>query len=364
MKDMTAPSLSALTPQPDFSRVITTLHHQEPDRVPLAEATVDFKIMSQFLGKPVRDSDLASQVEFWTKAGYDFIPLTVGMLRPGKVTQDSQILKIIQKTRMENSPDQHASDLNVLEKSIIDERDLDAFPWEEAARVDLSQFHEIQAFLPAGMKIIAMSGKIFTLTWMLMGFENFAVNLKSNPQFVTGVIKKVAQIQLEGLRQVSHIPNVAAAWAVDDLAFKNGPMISPKELRKFIFPWYEEFGKICRANELYFWFHSDGVMEEMIEDLIALGVNALHPIDPTCMDIEKVKMQYKNRLAIMGNLSTELLENGTPQAVAELTRKRLLKLGPGGGYCLGSGNSVPDWARIDNYRAMIETCLKEGRYPL
>jgi hypothetical protein len=41
----------------------------------------------------------------------------------------------------------------------------------------------------------------------------------------------------------------------------------------------------------------------MIEDLIALGVNALHPIDPTCMDIEQVKPLVKRRLAIIGNIS-------------------------------------------------------------
>jgi uroporphyrinogen decarboxylase len=360
-----APNLSGLNHQPDFGRVVTALHHQEPDRVPLVEATVDFKIMSQFLGKPVGAEDLASQVEFWTKAGYDFIPLTVGMMQPGEITRDSQISKVIEKTLMENSPYKHSEDWNILRKSrISNEDDLEAFPWEEAAKIDLAKFHEVQAFLPAGMKIIAMSGKIFTLAWMLMGFENFAINLKLNPKFIIKVIKKVAQIQLDGLKQVSRIPNVAAAWAVDDLAYKTGPMIRPKDFRDFIFPWYEEFSNICRENDLFFFFHSDGVISELIEDMIAIGVNALHPIDPTCMDIEKIKTQVKNRLAIFGNISNELLENGTPQEVAELTRMRIRKLAPGGGYCLGSGNSVPDWAKIENYRAMIETCLQDGKYPI
>ena len=55
--------------RPDFGRVVTTLHHEEPDRVPLAEAAVDYSIMSQFLGRPVVDGDLAAQVDFWTQAG-------------------------------------------------------------------------------------------------------------------------------------------------------------------------------------------------------------------------------------------------------------------------------------------------------
>lgn len=131
-----------------------------------------------------------------------------------------------------------------------------------------------------------------------------------------------------------------------------------------MFPWYEEFSSICHENDLYFFFHSDGVLWDLMEDVIGLGVDALHPIDPTCVDIEEVKEKVGDRLSIIGNICNEILAIGTPEEVAELTKKRLKALAPGGGYCLGSGNSVPDWGQIENYRAMIETGLKYGRYPI
>jgi uroporphyrinogen decarboxylase len=214
------------------------------------------------------------------------------------------------------------------------------------------------------MKIIATSGKIFTLTWMLMGFENFLVNLKLDPGFTRKVIERVAQIQLNGLRQVVKMPNVAAVWAVDDIAFGTGPIIRPKELQKFIYPWYEEFSKICHNHGKYFFFHTDGVIWDLVEDLIAIGVDALHPIDPTCMDIVAVKQMVGNHLTLIGNISNQLLEEGTPAEIAALTKQRLREVAPGGGYCLGSGNSVPDWAKIENYKAMIETALQHGNYPI
>lgn len=331
--------------------------------MPLAEAVVDFSIMSQYLGRTVTDDDLASQVEFWTLAGYDFIPLTIGMMRPGRVTMDSQISRVIRAVLMREGEDQESWDL-LREPRIHTEADFETFPWELAAALDFGKFEEVQRFIPSGMKIVALSGKIFTLTWMLMGFENFAISLATKPDFVSRVIERVAQIQLDGVRQVARIPNLAAVWAVDDLAFNLGPLISPHDLRQYIFPWYEEFGRCCHDHRLYFFFHSDGVIWDLAEDLIALGVDALHPLDPTCMDIEQAKEKLGKRITLIGNISTELLECGTPDEVAELTKRRLRKLGPGGGYCLGSGNSVPDWARIENYRAMVATGLEYGHYPL
>jgi uroporphyrinogen decarboxylase len=351
--------------RPDFNRITTTLKNQEPDRVPLAEVAIDYKIMSQYLGREVRDDDVAAQVEFWTQAGYDYILLTVGLMRPGGVTQDSQISKVIQKSLVEEQKEQDEEAWNVWKKARIHSpADLESFPWEKAAILDFSKFYEVQQFLPEGMKIIAASGKIFTLTWMLMGFENFGVSLKLDSAFTREVIERVAKIQLDGLRKVVSLPNVAAVWAVDDIAFRTGPIIHPRELRKYIFPWYEEFSRVCHEHGLYFFFHTDGIVWDFIEDLIALGVDALHPIDPTCMDIFSLKHKVGSRLTLIGNISNQLLEEGTPDEVAALTKQLLREVAPGGGYCLGSGNSVPDWAKIENYKAMIETVFQYGYYPI
>jgi len=350
--------------KPDFSRVETTLHHQEPDRVPLAEILVDYEIMSQFLGRAVTDDDVAGQVEFWTKAGYDFIPLTVGIMRPGGITKDSQISKIIEAFVLKDGKEEDDA-WNIWAKPRIHtEADLEGFPWEALAQLDLSHFQKVQRLLPEGMKIVVMSGKIFTSSWMLMGFENLGLNLKLNPGFVKGVIDRVAHIQLDGLRQIATIPNVAAVWAVDDIAFGSGPILNPKSYREYLFPWYEEFGSLCRENNLYFFFHTDGVVWPLIDDLIGLRIDALHPIDPTCMDIEEVKEKVGDRVCIIGNISNQLLEEGTPEEVADLVKQRLRTVAPGGGYMLGAGNTVPNWAKVENYRAMIETCHAYGNYPI
>jgi len=351
---------------PDFGRIITALHHQEPDRVPLVEATVDYAIMSQFLGRPVTDDDLPGQVAFWSAAGYDYVPVTAGMMPPGGVNQYSQISRTIRDVVLGDTPDRDDEAAWNLEQRafILTEADSEAFPWKDAASVDTDRFRRTGSLLPSGMKVVVMSGKIFTLGWLLMGFENFCANSVANPRFVQRVVDQVGRIQVAALQEVASLPCVGAVWIVDDLAFGSGPILRPAAFRRFVFPWYEEIAAVCRAHGLYLFFHTDGVLWDLLKDLIELGIHALHPIDPTCMDIEEVKRRIGGRVCLFGNIANDLLAEGTPEEVAELVKQRLKALAPGGGYCLGSGNSVPAWARIENYRAMLDTALRYGRYPI
>ena len=57
----------------DFRRLLKTVHHEEPDRVPLAEFQVDTYVKNLFMGRPIRD--VRDHVAFQAAAGFDFIYL-------------------------------------------------------------------------------------------------------------------------------------------------------------------------------------------------------------------------------------------------------------------------------------------------
>jgi uroporphyrinogen decarboxylase len=349
--------------QPDFARLKKAMRHEEADRVPLAEGTIAYEIQSRFLGREITEADLAGQVEFWSQAGYEHFPLTIGMMNPGEVTKASAIVGVVE--RLLKRDEKGEKTWSIEERGVItNQEDFEKFPWEEAAKIDLSKFWEVQPFLPQGMKILAFSGKVFTLPWMLMGFQNLCLSLYLQEDLVAKVIKKVGEIQLGAVRQILQVPKLGGIWAIDDLSFGSGPMIDPKLFRRYVFPWYEEMASLCRKNDLLFFFHSDGNIWPVLDDLIAIGIDAIHPIDPTCMNIREVKERVGKKVGIIGNIDTDLLARGTSEEVRELTKKRLREIAPGGGYALGSGNSVPNWARFENYQAMRETALKYGTYPL
>jgi uroporphyrinogen decarboxylase len=120
----------------------------------------------------------------------------------------------------------------------------------------------------------------------------------------------------------------------------------------------------CHQKDLLFFMHSDGDVLPLMEDLIEMGLDVLQPIDPSCMDIVKVKERYGDRLTLVGNVPNELLRSGTPAEVENYVKNLIVQVAPGGGYCVGSGNSVPHWASFDNFLAMRETALKYGGYPI
>lgn len=345
----------------DFARLRKAINHQEPDRVPLVETVVDYEMQSRFLGKKVEPENLETRMEFCKKAGYDYIPLTLGIMQAGKLTTDSSIIQGlgIEARFKEND--------SIEELSIIKtETDFANVNWEQIADIDYSEFTDIKKYLPESMKVIAVSGKIFTLPWMLMGFEDFCTSLYINPELVGKVISKVSEIQVKAIDKMTELDHVGAVWLADDLAFGSGLIVSPEKLKEHIFPVYKEIVSICHAKNKMVFFHSDGQIKPIIEDIIDLGFDAIHPIDPNVedLDIKDIKERYGNDIAIFGNLDVQLLAEGTVEEVVDEVRYLLKNIAPGGGYCLSSGNSVPGWAKLENYQAMLDTVIKEGKYPI
>jgi len=76
-------------------------------------------------------------------------------------------------------------------------------------------------------------------------------------------------------------------------------MISPRSLRKIFFPWLTRAAEICHSQGRPLIYHSDGKVDEVLPDIIAAGVDALHPIEPKCMNIEEVKQSFGHQIALI-----------------------------------------------------------------
>jgi uroporphyrinogen decarboxylase len=97
-----------------------------------------------------------------------------------------------------------------------------------------------------------------------------------------------------------------------------------------------------------------------MDEIIESGVTALHPIEPKAMEIGEVKARYGNRLSLIGGVDVDLLARGTPDEVRQRVRDCIRLAGWDGGYCVGSGNSIPEYVKFENYTAMLDAARRFG----
>jgi len=344
-------------PQPDFERVHKALLCQEPDRVPLGELKMDPMIKDAFMGKPVRTA--AEDVEFWATAGYDYVRLrgkydfqyTGAQVKQGDYN-------VYAKEESRKWAPQH-------DGVITSDEGFERFDWPTVESVDFSNVEEIGGNLWDGMKIITGCTGIFESIWMLMGLETFSMALADNPDLVARMFDRLGQLHLDIFRNAADIENVGAMWYTDDVAYTEGLMVSPKVLREHVFPWMRKMKQVCDEKNLPMLFHSDGDITEVLEDLLDIGINALQPIEPKAMDIAELKRDIGDRVCLIGNIDLGYtLTRGTPDEVRAEVRQRIHDCAPGGGYMVGSSNTVTNYVPIENFRAMIDAAFEFGAYPI
>ena len=112
----------------------------------------------------------------------------------------------------------------------------------------------------------------------------------------------------------------------------------------------------------YVFIHSCGDVDELLEDLIALGVNCFNPFQPEVMDVPDLLRKYRCRLTFHGGLSTQkILPYGTIDEVRAETR-RLLELGRQGGYIFAPAHDVEGDVPVENMLAFIELLQGQSGY--
>ncbi len=340
------------TPTPDFNRLLKALRREQPDRVPLCELLMDAEAKEAFLGRPVRT--VADDVDFWYRAGYDYIGLPPDFsfsYWEGEPVRDGS-------ARYQRSWGREASGF------VAGWADLERHPIPTLDLVDFSPFDEIGDLLPEGMGVVARFGDIFTTAWQMMGFTPFCYAMYEQEDLVAYAMEKLGELVLGIFRTMADYDAVGALWYSDDIAYATGLMVTPDFYRRYLFPWMKRIGDLAAERDMPYIYHTDGLLWEVMEDLIDCGIDALQPIEPAAMDIREVKRRYGDRLALIGNVEVDLLARGAEEQVRAEVRRLLREVAPGGGYCLGSSNTIAYYVEPANYRALLDETIRQGGYPI
>ena len=98
-----------------------------------------------------------------------------------------------------------------------------------------------------------------------------------------------------------------------------------------------------------------------MDAIIGIGIDAKHSFEDQILPVEQAKALYGDKIALLGGLDMDFLCRAEESSLRARVRQILDQCHPGGGYCLGSGNSIAKYVPVDNYLIMLDEGRKYGK---
>jgi uroporphyrinogen decarboxylase len=344
---------------PDFEVMRTVLLRQgEPRRIPFYELFLDDSVIEEIqkrhYDRPAETPEERRRrfVETYVSLGYDYLPYYTYIRFAASyhsVVDDTATVGNGRRGWM----DEHSGPIQTWE-----DLENDAY-WpslEKAA--DYEDFEAMARELPKGMKIIGgAGGGPFEHASFRMGLTALSMRVCEEPAFVEKLMERIGTLIVGVAKRLVKMDAVGAYCFGDDLGYKTGTMLSPEALRRYFFPWLKKVAEVAHAAGKPFVFHSCGKLDAVMDDLIDdVGIDAKHSFEDVIMPVAEAKKKWGSRVALLGGVDVDFLCRHNVQEVKDQTKRVLEACAPGGGYALGTGNSVANYIPLENYLAMLEAC--------
>lgn len=378
-------------------RVLKTLNHEEPDRVPIFEGVIDnLEVAHHFGGKPsmlglkksmrflsfiigwrywyakamqkaaVLEIGLDRQYRFAKKVGLDIVVAPTAMLltKCRFPSWDTYVDEFGRMFKMDifNGVDQ-AFYMGGYFQTKEDYNAWGPIDPYHPVRADLVKF-ALNLGKKLDLCVTAFHVGVMEPTLEAFGIENFSRFLGRDKAFAKRVFDDRGKFSLE-LAKNSMDAGADILFLHDDLAYKGRPFFSPKMMEEYVYPHYRAVVNAAHNRGVKVLLHSCGYITDLLPKLKEIGFDAINPLEPTAgNDIFALKKQFGNKITFIGNVSPQELATGTPEQIAAYTRRLLREMAPGGGYILASGHSINPFVKKENYLAMLEMANKYGSYPI
>lgn len=348
-------------PEPNFDRILTVLRREhEPDRVPFFELFHDFEIIVACLGRPAPadpEQYRRYRLEFFLTHGYDYMNAyhTVGFPNVGSLTAPDTAAELARTQR--SWEDEHHGPIGSW-------ADFEQYPWPQVSDSAFEDIEKLAPLLPEGMRVtVTLPGGVLENLIRLLGYEPLCYLLVEQPDLVQAVVDGIGRTELRMYEVLCQFDHVGLVWLNDDLGFKTQTMISPAHLRRYVFPWHKRLVEYAHAHGKPVVLHACGNLREVMDDLIDdVGIDGKHSFEDVIQPVAEFRRQYGGRVAAMGGIDVDVLARGSEEQVRRYVRRTIEETAPGGGYALGSGNTLANYVPVRNFRAMLDEGWQAGRY--
>lgn len=236
--------------------------------------------------------------------------------------------------------------------------DFERYPWPDVRNLRTDTLDALARNLPDDMCLIGFLGHFCeNLVW-LFGYQNLCFKLHDDRALVEAVAARILDIELASVEAMVSLERVRIVWHSDDMGFRTGLMFAPEDMRRYVLSGHRQVARRVRESGRISLLHCCGRRTDIIEDLIEdVGFAGIHSFEDTIERVTDAKRAYGDRISLIGGIDVDFLCRADEAAVRRRVRETLAVCQPGGGYALGTGNSVANYIPLGNYLAMLD----EGR---
>ena len=252
--------------------------------------------------------------------------------------------------------------------------DIDNFCWPDAAdkrRVAGLREKALQ-FREQGKLVIVkgLCAGIFEMHQRVRGMTSALMDSYMIPDFSDKLIGRIADLKIEfwemALDELGDLVDVVAEG--DDYGTQDSQMISSEDFRRVYKPHIARVIETMRrkAPNTKVMFHSCGNVRQIIPDFIEIGIDILNPVHITATGMEPVQLKkdFGNDIVFWGGgVDTQkVLPYSSPAEVSDNVKRNIEALAPGGGFVFATVHNIQSEVPPQNISAMMETLQKFGKY--
>ncbi len=314
-----------------LERVLATLNHEVPDRVP-----VDFSMTDPFRKMVEERLNGQDPLEYFdvdvrmvspadTKLDADFTAYFDDL--PENATIDEWGMAQIPRDYVHYTEYRHP----MTEFASLQELENYPFPDVDADYRYGDLPREVAALHERGLAVVGANAMtIFERSWGLRGMEQLLIDLIANHDFAAALLDRVAGVSKEVSRRYA-LAGVDVLHLGDDVGMQDRMLMDPAMWRQWFKPRMADIIETAKAirSDLLVFYHSDGYIEPIIPELIEIGVDSLNPVQPECMDPAEIRRMYGSRLSQWGTIGTQTtFPFGTPEEMRATVKERIDTAGP------------------------------------
>jgi uroporphyrinogen decarboxylase len=203
---------------------------------------------------------------------------------------------------------------------------------------------------------------LFERAWFLFGMEDILCEMALRPDRMKRLLRAFTDYHKTVITGYARA-GADAYFTSDDLGTQETLIFSPALFRDQYLPFYEEMVDHCHSAGMTFWLHSCGAVTDILDDLVSIGVDVIHPIQPVAMNQSAVARAYRNKITFLAGIDVQyLLPTGTVENVRTGTR-RLIDMfdHEEGGCILAASNGIMPETPLENIEAWLKTAETYGR---